>query len=837
MFLTDLVPIIDIVLCRCILSNIRYLIAVVYIPPDVNCQDLEIFLNALEVLLINENVILIGDFNVPQFSKQGGAFCPKSSVLTDFCYVVKLTQCNSISNFYGNILDLLFVNNSGQFNIDHLIPALVPEDRHHPALFLTVTIPLTTKNSSFPSSNNCRYNFRRANFCRLYEDLCDINWSFLDSIDDVNLALDKFYDSLYLIINLHVPLTKQNKSNFPPWISSDIKHIIKTKNYHRHLWMRTRCPHHYQEFKKLRAVLKRQISESYNFYLAKIQEDVKSNPAALWRFLHQKKGTSRIPNQLVDDDNTEYAEPQKIVDAFASTFERAFSPVDSSPPQFSSCSMSSFSLSHVREEDLIPIMAKCSNNLTAGDDSIPSFMVRDCRFLLAKPLATIINLALRSGSFPGRWKRNRIIPVLKKDNPHLLSNYRPISILPNFAKVFEQVLYGCIDGNVHSYISENQHGFMTGRSTITNLAVLTQDLCESLDRRGQIDVIYTDFSRAFDTISHNILLVKLHRFGCSDTLLKLLSSYLTGRVNYVFYNGYTSSEFISTSGVPQGSNLGPLLFNVYLNDLFSLLRCSCLAYADDVKIYNNISSIVDTALLQSDLDKIVQYSSENKLFLNTKKCYYVTFTRKLQPIVTSYGIGLESLERKTSIKDLGVIFDSELTFNDHIKCVSSSASKSLGFIMRVSKYFNDIDLLKSLFFSFVMSKLEYASIIWYPIYLCQHMPLDRIHRKFLKYLSYKLDGFYPSRGCDMVILLQRHGLMSLSSRRDGQCANFIVKLINNRIDCASLLSKVEFNVPQFSSRHVVTFYVPSPRTNVLCRSPISVMCKCANKLVSDVFLG
>ncbi|XP_063922065.1 uncharacterized protein LOC135136626 [Zophobas morio] len=262
-------------------------------------------------------------------------------------------------------------------------------------------------------------------------------------------------------------------------------------------------------------------------------------------------------------------------------------------------------------------MAKWSNNLTAGDYSIPSFMVRDCRFLLAKPLAIIINLALRSGSFPGRWKRNRIIPVLKKENPHLLSNYRPISILPNFAKI---VLYRCIDGSVHSYISENQHGFMTGRSTVTNLAVLTQDLSESLDRRGQIDVIYTDFSRAFDAISHNILLVKLHRFVCSDTLLKLLSSYLTGR----------------------GSNLGPLLFNIYLNDLFSSLRCSCLAYADDVKIYNSISSIVDTALLQTDLDKIVEYSSENKLFLNTKNCYYVTFTQQPRCSLPGKGAGARS---------------------------------------------------------------------------------------------------------------------------------------------------------------------------------------------------
>ncbi|KAJ3661763.1 hypothetical protein Zmor_006148 [Zophobas morio] len=134
--------------------------------------------------------------------------------------------------------------------------------------------------------------------------------------------------------------------------------------------------------------------------------------------------------------------------------------------------------------------------------------------------------------------------------------------------------------------------------------------------------------------------------------------------------------------------------------------------------------------------------------------------------------------------------------------------------------------------------MEYASLVWYPLYMTQYMVPDKIHRKFLKYLSYKLNGIYPSRGIPMDSLLIRHNMTSLSARRDVNCANFLVKLISNKVDCSYILSTIGFNVPRLSSRHVNTFYIPPSRTNVFHHSPSRTMCNCFNKLiVEDIFMS
>ncbi|KAJ3656334.1 hypothetical protein Zmor_015418 [Zophobas morio] len=231
----------------------------------------------------------------------------------------------------------------------------------------------------------------------------------------------------------------------------------------------------------------------------------------------------------------------------------------------------------------------------------------------------------------------------------------------------------------------------------------------------------------------------------------------------------------------------------------------------------------------------VEWCYQNRLIINSSKCCYISYCRKLNIVDFSYSIEGTLLERKTSIKDLGVTFDSCLTFDIHLTNICNAANKSLGFVMRTSKFFNNIDVIKSLFFAYVLSKLEYAALIWYPIHMCQHMLLDKVHRKFLKFLSFKIDGNYPARGIEMESLLQRHKMSSLMVRRDLHAANFLCKLIHNKIDCPYLLSQIRFNVPRPASRYVNTFHISTARTNILRRSPITTMCRCADRYVADIF--
>lgn len=301
------------------------------------------------------------------------------------------------------------------------------------------------------------------------------------------------------------------------------------------------------------------------------------------------------------------------------------------------------------------------------------------------------------------------------------------------------------------------------------------------------------------------------------------------------YNGFCSREFIPRSGVPQGSNLGPLLFILFINDLLMQIKCPILAYADDIKIYTEISSDADIDNLQHNLDVFVAWCDRYRLQLNVEKCCSVSYTRSSSRNLQTYHIGNNILSSKVEIRDLGVTFDSALTFKSHINTMCSEACRSLGFIVRMSKHFHDVSLIKSLFFAYVLSKLEYTALVWYPLYTCDVLTIERINRRFLKFLSFKIDGIYPDRGTAQEELLSRHDMLSLESRRKFICERFLRRIMENAVDCSYILERMGLWVPRTSSRFCSTFAVPFARTNLLKRAPTYTLCRIGNSL-DDMFL-
>ena len=297
--------------------------------------------------------------------------------------------------------------------------------------------------------------------------------------------------------------------------------------------------------------------------------------------------------------------PSEIADAFADFFKSVYQCPSNSD-------------AYPVEQDCITIMSISENEVIAagkalpvsnaiGCDEVPSFIVKDCIYLWAKPICQILNESLKQDIFPERWKSALIVPIHKAGKVNEINNYRPIAILSPFAKIYEKILYRRIFHMVKNRISTSQHGFYSGRSTVTNLIDLTQTVAEGLDNNLQTEVIYTDFRKAFDTVNHNILLAKLAEIGLSKKLLNLFKSYLSGRKQYVFYKGTQSSIFIPTSGVPQGSCLSTLLFAIFINDLTKILGSGVLLFADDVKLIRHIQSATDILLLQNQLNKFSEW--------------------------------------------------------------------------------------------------------------------------------------------------------------------------------------------------------------------------------------
>ena len=276
-------------------------------------------------------------------------------------------------------------------------------------------------------------------------------------------------------------------------------------------------------------------------------------------------------------------------------------------------------------------------------------------------------------------------------------------------------------------------------------------------------------------------------FGFSNSLINLFISYLSCRTQFVQYRGFRSGIFKQTSGVPQGSILGPLFFVLFINDIVDNLDACYLLYADDLKLYLCINSELDCLRLQHNLDLLNAWCVYNHLPLNATKCNVMSFSRKSDPIVFNYNLDNCLLNRPEFVKDLGVIFDTKLTFSRHIEECVAGAYKSLGFILRNSRDFKSLSTLRLLFITFVRSKLEYASIVWSPSYNLHITLLEKVQRRFFKSSTFIVEGNYPLRGTPQELFLNKFDMCSLLRRRVMSTIIFYTKLFMIRSTVLKLL--------------------------------------------------
>ena len=284
-------------------------------------------------------------------------------------------------------------------------------------------------------------------------------------------------------------------------------------------------------------------------------------------------------------------------------------------------------------------------NKACGPDGISARIIRECSEALVIPLTMICQLSLRRGVFPKLWKRANVVPVFKKGSVQDPNCYRSISLTPLFGNVVEKVVYISLLRHVAPAISPAQHGFMSGRSCATNLASLLGTAWDSIEERLQIDCIYTEFSSAFQSVNHSLLVHKLQNsYNITDSALKWFISYLDNREQRVVVNGKCSELCRVTSGTPEGGLISPILFSLYINDLSDGMSSRVLMFADDAKLFRKIACQSDAEVLQKDLNQLCKWSKTWMLKLNPSKCKSFRMTLKTKPLATTYFIGNTPLE-------------------------------------------------------------------------------------------------------------------------------------------------------------------------------------------------
>jgi len=378
-------------------------------------------------------------------------------------------------------------------------------------------------------------------------------------------------------------------------------------------------------------------------------------------------------------------------------------------------------------------LGKIRPSRSLGPDGIPSFLLKGLSSYLTPVLTHIFNLVLKTNTFPEIWKKSYIIPVFKSGCKNLIKNYRPVNIQCALAKVFEKLLHQHFSFYFSKFLIENQHGFIKGRSIDTNLIVFSDFVANSLNRQKQVDTIYIDFSKAFDSIDHEILLLKLKLYGFSFELTELISSYLKGRNCEVSYLGHKSRYLTPTSGVPQGSVLGPLLFNIFINDIGSnFVNTNYLLFADDLKIFKQIDKIDDSNKLKIDLENLVGWCNKNNLNINVSKSFAMTYANKKQYDKYIYAMNHIDLPRVKSVKDLGVYFTSNFKFTLHVSKIINNAVFAFGRFKLLCREFNNLKVITRLFKSLIWSKIEFGSLIWEPWQQTLVKKCESINKKFIR---------------------------------------------------------------------------------------------------------
>ncbi|KAL1447690.1 hypothetical protein WDU94_012381 [Cyamophila willieti] len=351
---------------------------------------------------------------------------------------------------------------------------------------------------------------------------------------------------------------------------------------------------------------------------------------------------------------------------------------------------------------------------------------------------------------------------------------------------------------------------------------------------SQVDSLYLDVTKAFDRVSHRILLDKLHANGISGPLLNWFSSYLSNRLSSVRIGSSVSHSFLADSGVPQGSHFGPILFLVFINDVHQILsqyNVEFLLFCDDFKIFKAIESPRDQFLLQEALSALCNWFEVNCLTVNASKCQVISFSRGSY-LDFSYSIDSSNIPRSTCVRDLGVLFDSKLTFVPHINKICSKASGMLGFLFRSTKDFSNVLPLKILYCSLVRGILEFASPVWNPFYDIHSTALERIQHRALRFMARKFHlGFSSYKEVETALYL-----LPLSQRRTLYDIITFFKILISQIDSPHLLSNININAPARISRNPLPFNIPYARFNYLVNSPLIRFQRLANEHSDDLDL-
>ena len=806
-------------------NNKKVMISVIYRSPSQTNDEFDTFLSNLQLLLNDINYrkpslsVVTGDFN-----SRCSSWWSSDINTTEG---LKLFSSTSSNGFYqlihdpthiqansSSCIDLVFTDQPNLSVNSGVHASLHPNCHHqivHSSFNLNIYYP--------PPYQRLIWDYKKADTKIIRKALDSVNWERLFDSKNINEQVISLNETILNVFRNYVPnkyITINDKD--PVWMNEIIKSKIKRKNLLFKQYIQNgRFESDFVFLENLITEINELISSTKNLYYENLAKKL-NNPLlqakTYWSILksfYNEKKIPIIPPLLVD--NKFVTDIQMKANIFNNFFAEQCTPLKNSsvlPLNQMFLTQSRLNCIDFNGDEILKIVRALNIHKAHGHDDISIRMIKICDKSLVKPLILLFENSAKSSSYPDIWKKSNIIPVHKKNDKRLVNNYRPISLLPIFGKIFEKIIFN----KMYSFLLEenllnpNQSGFRPSDSCINQLVAITHEIFEAFDCNPSLEVrsVFLDISKAFDKVWHDGLLYKLKSMGISGELYKLLENYLSNRFQRVLLNGQTSSWKPVLAGVPQGSILGPLLFLVYINDLPDGLKSNAKLFADDTSLFTIVKDKNESAnILNNDLQSISTWAYNWKMLFNPdpkKPAQEVLFSRKYQ-LQTHPTISLNNVqvERTTSQKHLGVILDEKLNFKQHVDSAISKVNKGISLIKKL-RYTLPRKSLITIYKVFLRPLIDYGDIIY-------DQPNNNSFCEKLEVIQYKaalaITGAIQGTSRDRIYA--ELGLESLKDRRWYKRLTCMFKIMNEQAPhyLINLIPKCNQSIRTRNS-HIPTFY-------------------------------
>ena len=679
-----------------------------------------------------------------------------------------------------------------------------------------------------------------ANNSRFSELVDNADWSTLSGLTGEDRANEFFriYDRIY---NNAYPLSKNRKRRkneriLPkPWITPWLEDACNRKNSAYHEWVKNKTTANKVKYEKLRAFCKKHTTKAKNRYYTKYFKDYSDNSKKQWDMINKLLNRNKNKGQtfrIRDEKGNIINESDLIANRFNNYFSGIASNLKSEmDPETRKMNFTEFlgpsqnasiALEPTNPGEVRYIINNFKNKSTL-DTKISSLKIASTHTLFLEELTLVLNESLRLGIFPEQLKFAKVVPVHKGGDKTLVENYRPISLLTTFSKVFEKVMYS----RLYSFFSENgilndnQFGFRAGRSCEQALLTAQKTILDSLDKKKVALLLLIDFSKAFDMVEHEILLYKLKHYGIRGKAWDWIKSYLTNREQYVSINGKNSTRTPLLYGVPQGSILGPLFFIIYINDLPHICDLAkFILYADDANIIVTGDDIEDVKNNTMKLvNNLVYWVGGNGLLLNLKKTKFMIFSKKRNVGTFDLKINNVHIEKLTEARFLGVIVDDKFTWKSHIHAIKTKMARYVGILFKI-KFHVPLKVRLQIYHSFVQSHLNYCSLLWGfackslidSIFVKQKKAMRAVMPGFVRY--YYKDGELPS---GTKTSFKNYGILTVHGIIAKATIQFMYKYHHTDNLPHSVREIIDVNAPKYlvdESNNLITEWYSSHNNNI-----------------------